>query len=178
VFGECSHNARYAAVRLHPLRVSPTAAIFAGSLAAATSPIRPTTARAIIASAYATGRSGNAGNKDGAGDGGPKTGAEVGHAAGQAGDLTLLTFGKARLHNIDRWREHRTETESNEEQARRERPGGRGNSHDQEQDHDAGNGENESSKDECPLWPTLSEATADSEEANSPSVAAVKMTPV
>jgi hypothetical protein len=51
VFSECSHNARNAAVRLHPLRVSPTAAIFVGILAAATSPIRPTTARAIIASA-------------------------------------------------------------------------------------------------------------------------------
>jgi hypothetical protein len=47
---ECSHNARNARGRLHPLRVSPTATIFLGSIAAAMRPIRPTTARAIIAS--------------------------------------------------------------------------------------------------------------------------------
>ena len=56
------------------------------------------------------------GDEDRAGDCGAEGRAEVGHAARQAGDLTLQLLGEARLHDVDRRREHQAEAEADEEQ--------------------------------------------------------------
>ena len=118
------------------------------------------------------------GDEDRAGDGGAERGAEVGHAARQARDLALLLFVEAGLHDVDRRGEHQPDAEADHR-----RPGTKA--------HTLGEAATMARKVPMPTAVTakpammsvrwayrLASRPAASEETRSPTVAAVKMTPV
>ena len=109
----------------------------------------------------------------------PRARAEIGHAAGQARDLALLTFRETRLHDVDRGRQHHAETEANEEQAWCERPGCRRSVDQQEQDSDACDGDERIQRgSESAAHAASRGAQRRARRPESRRVAAVKMTPV
>jgi hypothetical protein len=121
---------------------------------------------------------GEVGDQDRAGDRGAEGRSEVGDAARQLGDLGLQLLGEAGLYEVDRGGQHDPEAEADQQQAGPERDDARG-------------GPTRASRSPIPAIVTtkpamirvfcgrrLASRSAASDETRTPTVAAVKMTPV
>ena len=108
------------------------------------------------------------GHQDRAGDGGAERRAEVGDAAREPGDLALLLLGEARLHEVDRRRQHHAQAEPDQQQPGREAPRARRGVDQGEQQPDAGDGDDEAGEISVRCAWRLASRSAASDETRRP----------
>ena len=101
---------------------------------------------------------GDGGHQNRPGDRGAERRAQVGHAAREARDLALELLGEARLNDVHRRGQHRTQAEADEEQPGHERPDGQRALDESDQEPDPDQRDHEARHDQGSLRPPLGES--------------------